>query len=103
MFGVAFGCSDSDTKALVAFDHAWGAASVGGDRAAMMDIYADDFMGLPGMQSKTAAIDEAMKAPEALKKTNEADRDKVNYDHYMIACTGSSATITHRNTVWTKE
>ena len=35
VFGAAFGqCSDADKKALEAFDHAWGAASVGGDRAA---------------------------------------------------------------------
>ena len=27
--------------------------------------------------------------------------DKVTHDHYMISCTPNSATITHRNTVWT--
>ena len=47
-FGAAFGqCSDSDKKALEAFDTAWGVASVSGDRAALMNIYADDYMGMP--------------------------------------------------------
>jgi ketosteroid isomerase-like protein len=54
-------CSDADKKALEAFDHAWGAASVAGDRAALMNIYADEFMGMPQMQSKTTAIDGAVK------------------------------------------
>ena len=103
MSGAALACSDTDTKALEAFDHAWGSATVSGNRAALMDIYADDFTGLPGMQSKTAAIDAAMKAAEHMKGTSEADRDKVTYDHYLIACTGNSATITHRNTIWTKD
>jgi ketosteroid isomerase-like protein len=98
--GVSFAqCSDADKKALEAFDHAWGDASRAGDKAALMNIFADDYMGLPGMQSKTAAIDSAVKAAER-EKAN-ANPDKVTYDHYIISCTPNSATITHRNTVWT--
>lgn len=94
-------CSDADKKALEAFDHAWGAATVSGDRAALMNIYADDFTGLPGMQGKAAAIDAAVKAAEAAKKNPTPD--KVSYDHYLITCTPNSAFITHRNTVWTAD
>jgi Ketosteroid isomerase homolog len=93
-------CSDTDKKALEAFDHAWGTASVGGDRAALTNIYADDYVGLPGMQGKAAAIDAAMKSAER-NKANPAGADKVSYDHYLITCTPNSATITHRNAVWT--
>jgi ketosteroid isomerase-like protein len=101
-FGVAFGqCSDADKKALEAFDHAWGAASVGGDRATLTGIYADDYMGLPGMQDKAAAIDAAVKASE--KNKANPNPDKVSYDNYIISCTPNTATITHRNTIWTPE
>jgi len=97
----AFGeCSASDRSNLEAFDHAWGVASVGGDRNALMAIYADDYSGLPGMVGKAATIDGAMAAFEQ-NKANPAGADKVTYDHYLITCTPASATITHRNTVWT--
>src|ERR1043166_6716472 len=95
----AFGeCSSADRAALEAFDHAWGAASVAGNRAALMDIYADDFVGLPGMQGKLAAIDAAVKNAEKAKM--DPNPDKVTYDHCLITCTANSAVITHRNTVW---
>jgi len=100
--GAAFAeCSASDRAALEAFDHDWGKASVAGDRAALMAIYADEFSGLPGMQGKMAAIDAAVKAAEREKKN--PNPDKVTYDHYLITCTPMSATITHRNTIWTAE
>ena len=96
---VAAECTESDRKALEAFDHAWGDATRGGDRAALMNIYADDYMGLPGMQGKAAAIDGAVAAAERNKANPNSD--KTSYDHYLITCTPTSATITHRNTVWT--
>jgi ketosteroid isomerase-like protein len=89
----------ADAGALEAFDHAWGTASTSGDRAALMNIYADDYMGLPGMQNKAAAIDNAVKAAERNKANPSGD--KVTYDHYFISCTPNTATITHRNTIWT--
>jgi len=94
-------CSDADKKALEAFDHAWGDATRAGDRAALMNIYADDYMGLPGMQAKGPSIDAAVKGAEEAKKN--PNPDKVTYDHYYITCTPNSATITHRNTIWTAE
>jgi len=93
-------CSDADKKALEAFDHAWGDATRGGDRAALTTIYADDYMGLPGMQSKAAAIDSSVRAAER-RKADPAGGDKVTYDNYIITCTANTGTITHRNTVWT--
>jgi len=100
--GAAFAqCSDADKKALEAFDHDWGAASTSGDRAALMNIYADDYMGMPQMQGKAAAIDGAVKSAERAKANPSPD--KVTYDHYFITCTPNSATITHRNTIWTPD
>lgn len=102
MFGAAFGqCSNADKAALEAFDRAWGVAGETGDKAALMNILADDFVGLPGMIGKTASIENTMKGFEANKKN--PNPDKVTHDHYYISCTPMSATITHRNTVWTAD
>jgi ketosteroid isomerase-like protein len=98
----AAGCSDADKKALEAFDRAWGSAGENGDKAALMKIYADDYTGLPGMQGKMDTITETMKAYER-NKANPAGADKVTHDHYFITCTANSATVTHRNTVWTPD
>ena len=94
-------CSDSDKKMLEAFDRAWGDAGQAGDKAKLMDIYADDYMGLPGNQGKTATIDNTMKAFER-NKSNPTP-DKVSHDVYRIVCTPTSATITHRNIIWTAD
>ncbi|MEO8574942.1 MAG: nuclear transport factor 2 family protein [Pyrinomonadaceae bacterium] len=96
----AAACSDSDRKALEAFDHAWGKAGQDGDKATLMAIYADDYVSLPGMEGKAATIDSTM-ATFDRNKANAAGANKTTYDHYMISCTPVSATITHRNTVWT--
>jgi ketosteroid isomerase-like protein len=95
-------CSDADKKALEAFDRAWSAAGQSGDKASLMAIYADEYMGLPGMQGKAAAIEATMQTFEQ-NKANPAGADKVTYDHYIISCTPVSATITHRNTIWTPD
>ena len=74
-FGTAFAqCSDADKKALEAFDRAWGMAGENGDKAALTSIYADDYVGLPGMQNKTATIDGTMKAFDR-NKANPAGDD----------------------------
>ncbi len=93
-------CSEADKNALKAFDAAWSIAGLNGDRAALMNIYADDYVGFPGMIGKAATIDNTMRTYER-NRANPAGADKVTYDHYMIACTAASATVTHRNTVWT--
>ena len=102
MFGAAFGqCSEADKKALEAFDRAWGKAGETGDKAALMNIYADDFVAMPGMANKTTSIENTMKAFEENK--NNPNPDKISHDHYMISCTPNTATITHRNKVWTAD
>jgi ketosteroid isomerase-like protein len=99
----AFGqCSDADKKKLEEFDRAWGEASMSGDRAALANYLADDFVsvGLSGTQSKSQVLDNAVKAAEKAK--NNPDAPKVTSDFYVISCTGNSATITHRNVITEK-
>ena len=95
-------CSDADKKALAAFDAAWTKAGQSGDKTALMAIFADDYVGLPGMQGKAASIDATMRTFER-NKANPAGADKVTADHYIISCTPLTATVTHRNTVWTPD
>lgn len=97
---VAFGeCSAADKQALEAFDKAWSKTNQSGDRNAMAKIYADEYAGFPGMQTKASAIDGAMANFER-NKTNPSG-EKVTPDHYRISCTPTSATIVHRNVIWT--
>ncbi len=95
-------CSDGDKKALEAFDRAWGTAGENGDKSALMNIYADDYVGLPGMQNKAVTIEGTMKAFDQ-NRANPAKADKITHDSYVISCTPNSATITHRNIIWTPE
>ncbi|MCA1622555.1 MAG: nuclear transport factor 2 family protein [Acidobacteria bacterium] len=100
--GYAFGeCNQADKKALEAFDHAWSVAGDNGDRAALTNILADDFTGLPAMINKTQSIDGTMRAFER-NKANPQNKDQVSSDLFMISCTPATATITHRNVVTTK-
>ncbi len=99
--GYAFGeCSNADKTALEAFDRAWAMALENGDKAGLMSVYADDYVGFPGMQNKTGAIEGTMKAFER-NKANPAGADKATHDSYAIACSPNTATITHRNIIWT--
>ncbi|MCZ2391446.1 MAG: nuclear transport factor 2 family protein [Acidobacteria bacterium] len=101
LFGTVLGqCSDKEKMALESFDRAWGTAGETGDKAALNSIYADDYVGLPGMQGKAATIEDTMKSVER-DKANPAMADKVTHDQYMITCTPNTATITHRNIIWT--
>jgi len=100
--GLAFGeCSVADKKALEAFDHAWSVAGEKGDRAALNNILADDYVGLPAMISKTQNIEDTMRTFEQ-NKANPQNTDLFSSDNYMISCTPMTATITHRNVVTTK-
>ena len=103
MFGAAFGeCSSADRAALEAFDRDWGMAGEHGDKAALMNILADDFVGFPGMVGKTTSIEGTMKTFER-NKANPSMADKTTHDSYMISCTANTATITHRNIIWTPD
>lgn len=102
-FNFAFGqCNDADKKALEAFDRAWAVAGESGDKAALMNIYADDYVGMPGNQGKAATIEATMRTFER-NKANPAGADKVTHDSYMITCTPGTGTIIHRNIVWTPD
>ena len=91
-------CSDADKKNLEAFDRAWGDAAERGDRAALMPIYADDYVDVSpaGPTNKMQSIDNAVRAAER-NKANPAAVPKVEHDYYIISCTPNSALITHRN------
>ncbi len=93
-------CGDADKKSLEAFDAAWTKAGQNGDKAALMNIYADDYVGFPAMQAKGPAIEATM----ATFERNKANPPMATTtaDHYMISCTPVSATITHRNSATTK-
>ena len=93
-------CSEADKKSLESFDAAWSKAGLAGDRAALTNILADDYVAFPGRQGKSSTIDNTMRTFET-NKANPAGADKVTYDHYSISCTPVTATITHRNTVST--
>jgi len=90
-------CTSADKKALEDLDRAWGAASIAGDRAALEQFYASDYMGnMPGnMENHAETIDNTVRDAE---KSKSMPQPKVTYDAYIISCTANSATITHRNT-----
>lgn len=89
-------CSDADKNALEALDRAWSVAGQKGDKAALTAIYADDYVGLPAMLGKAATIDDTMRTFE--RNRTSPPTSTTTYDHYLIACTPTSATVTHRNT-----
>lgn len=93
-------CNERERMALQAFDTEWGKAGLGGDKAALTAIYADDYTGLPAMETKTVTIENTMRAFER-SQANPAMANKTIYDRYIVSCTPSTATVTHRNTVWT--
>ena len=93
---IAAQCSDSDKSAIEAFDRAWGVANEHGDRTALTSLYADEYVGFPGMQTKAQTIEASMKGFEAAKADASA-APKITHDSYAISCTSNSATIVHRN------
>ncbi len=98
----AFGqCSDADKKALEAFDLAWETAGQRGDRAYLESTFADDFVALPAMTNKTQTIDNILRRAER-SKANPSLADTVISDNYIISCTPTTATITHRLVVTIK-
>lgn len=97
---VAAQCSEADKKALETFDITWSKVGQTGDKAALMNIYADDYIGFPGMVNKASAVDATMKTFER-NKVNPPNAVTVP-DHFMIFCSPVSATVIHRNTTKTK-
>jgi ketosteroid isomerase-like protein len=93
-------CTDAERKKLEDFDHAWSEATNRGDRAALQGIVADNFTGISptGFTTKAELVDSAVKAAERAKASGRP-APKVTYDHYLIGCTPTSATLTHRTAV----
>jgi ketosteroid isomerase-like protein len=91
-------CPEAEQKRLEELDRAWGSASDRGDRAALQNVYADDFAGITpaGITGKAQAIDAAVRDAERLR-ASARPAPKVVHDYYMIGCTPVTATITHRN------
>ena len=92
-------CSDAAKEELEAFDREWGRVSIAGERDKMTAIYADDYSSVANTETKTSAIAAAMADFEEEKA--KPSGTKVTHEHYVIACTPATATISHRNTVWT--
>lgn len=93
---VSADCPPAEQAALVKFDHDWGDAAMAGDAAKLGAMLADDFRDLSpdGGDGKAANIAANVKnaaAPQA------ADAPKAVSDNYIIQCSASSATITHRS------
>lgn len=93
-------CSDAERAKLEQMDRDWAVATNGGDRAKLAAIYADDFMSVGGVSSRTKAqtIDDAARIAERSRAATQPAASQT-YDGYMIVCTPVTAVITHRNTV----
>lgn len=92
-------CPPAEQAALEKFDRDWGAAGEAGDAAALDRILADDFRDLSpdGGDDKAASIAATLKEAEARRA--EPDAPKMVPDNYIIHCSPTSATITHRATI----
>src|SRR4051794_25244117 len=79
-------CSSAEKKALEDLDRSWGVASTSGDRSALEQIFASDYMGMtPGAtENRTQTIETAMRNVERQKG---APQPAIAYDHYIINCT----------------
>src|SRR5215207_6164913 len=86
---VALGqCSEADKQKLMALDKAWSEVGQRGDRAALQNLYADDYMNPAptGALNKTQTIDAAVRDAER-RKADPRAADGVAHDLYVITCT----------------
>ena len=99
---LAADCSSADKKALEAYDRSWGDSATKGDRAALEQIYASDYMAImQGSQMNRAdTIDGQVRDADKARGTVQP---VVTHDFYVINCTANTATITHRNTFVTTD
>jgi len=95
-------CSSADKKALEAYDRSWGDSATKGDRTALEQIYANDYMGMTSGNTLNRAdtIDGQVRDAD---KTRGTMQPVVTHDYYVINCTANTATITHRNVITTNE
>ncbi len=94
-------CSASDKMALEQFDKAWGDASTSGNRTALEQIYAPDYMNMAAGDTlnRTQSIDASVRNAETARQAPQSVT--VVPDYYIINCTPNSAVITHRNVITT--
>jgi ketosteroid isomerase-like protein len=95
-------CSPADKTALEAFDRSWGDAATKGDRPALEQIMASDFMEMTAGNTlnRTDQINDMVSDAEEAR-TSGAAQPAVRHDYYIIHCTPNTATITHRNVTTT--
>ena len=91
-------CSAADRAALEAFDKAWGEASQKGDKAFLESAMAPGFTGLGITQTTDKATTIANTLENAEQNRANPQTPGIS-DYYMISCTPTTATITHRT--WT--
>jgi ketosteroid isomerase-like protein len=89
-------CSEADKAALIKFDKDWTSANATGDRNTIAAFYADEFMTFPNMIDKNAAINNAVAAFERNRANPQGGATTVT-DHYQITCSGTTASMIHRN------
>lgn len=99
---LAADCSSADKKALEAYDRSWGDSATKGDRTALEQIYASDYMGMTSGNTLNRAdtIDGQVRDAD---KTRGTAQPVVTHDYYVINCSANTATITHRNVITTPE
>lgn len=92
-------CPQAEQAALEKFDRDWGVASETGDAAALGKILADDFRDLSPDGGDDKAANIAANVKGAKEQQAKPDAPKWVLDNYIIQCSASSATITHRATM----
>lgn len=92
-------CSATDRAGLEALDREWSEANRRGDRAHLESLLGDDYAALSlwGTTDKAIAIANAMAQAERDRVSATASR--ATTDYYVITCSPTTATITHRNVV----
>jgi ketosteroid isomerase-like protein len=91
-------CSDADKAALVALDSLWSVATVTGDAAALGRYMGDNYAGLTLVTTndKAGTIANSVRNAAAAKLNPNPNANRVTTDRFVVSCTPSTATISHR-------
>jgi ketosteroid isomerase-like protein len=95
-------CSMADKKMLESYDRAWGESVLKGDRAALEQVFASDYMNMTAGNTLNRAdtIDGMVRDAE---KARGNPQPAATHDYYIISCSPTTATITHRNVITSNE
>lgn len=90
-------CTQEQIAALEKLDRDWATWGDNKNKAELEKLYADDFRNITplAITGKKQAIEDTMNAPAT------PAGQEIMFDRYMITCTPTTATVTHRNTVKT--